>query len=77
MSTPHPGPVHVLAADDSLDEMRRYGTYMAFCGALVPASGLPPSLCPEGCDCAVFCPQCVHRLAEYAAAFAERAGGAR
>lgn len=64
---------HLLTADDVLAEGNQYGTYLALCGALVPASRLPSSLCPPGCecDCALYCPQCVHRVVQYAMERAE------
>lgn len=45
--------VHLLAADGISP------THVALCGALVPASRLPPSSCPPDCACALYCPQCV------------------
>jgi hypothetical protein len=59
---------HLLTADDVLAEGDQYETYLAVCGALVPASSLPSSLCPPGCecDCALYCPQCVHHVVRYA-----------
>jgi hypothetical protein len=59
---------HLLTADDVLAEGNQYETYLAVCGALVPASSLPSSLCPPGCecDCALYCPQCVHHVVRYA-----------
>jgi len=70
--------VHLLAADERLDECRHYGdgAYMALCGALVPAAGLPSSLCPPGCRCSVYCPECMRRVAEIAES-ADCAGAAR
>ncbi len=60
-------PAHLLTADDVLAEGNQYGTYLAVCGALVPASSLPSSLCPPGCecDCALYCPQCVRHVVRY------------
>ncbi len=60
---------HLVTTDDVLAEGNQVGTYLALCGALVPASSLPSSLCPPGCecDCALYCPQCVRRVVQYAA----------
>lgn len=63
------GVIHLLTANDVLADGDRCGTYLAVCGALVPASDLPSSLCPEGCECdiySLYCQQCVHRVAQYA-----------
>ncbi|HSZ30196.1 MAG TPA: hypothetical protein VK784_10635, partial [Pseudonocardiaceae bacterium] len=57
------GAVHLLMADDVLAG-KIGGTYLALCGALVPASHLPPSSCPPDCDCALFCPECVRVVTE-------------
>ena len=57
---PRDGTVHLLMADDVLTGR----TYLALCGALVPASHLPPSSCPPDCDCALFCPECVRVVTE-------------
>jgi hypothetical protein len=57
---------HLLAADDALDEGRRWGRYLALCGALLPAAALPTAECPAGCgstDCLTFCPACVDEAA--------------
>lgn len=57
---------HLLAADDGLDEGRRYGVLLALCGALLPAQALPPAECLPGCegtDCLTFCPACVAEAA--------------
>jgi hypothetical protein len=65
VSAPHPwGDLHLLVADDALvGEIG--GTYLAVCGELVPASTLPPSSCPEDCDCDVlYCPECVRAVAQ-------------
>ncbi len=37
-------------------------------GRRVTASSLPSSLCPPGCegDCALYCPQCVYHVVQYA-----------
>ena len=56
------GTVHLLTADDWLAGGIG-GTYLALCGALVPASRLPPSCCPPDCDCALYCPECVRVVA--------------
>jgi hypothetical protein len=63
------GVAHLLTADDVLADGKQCGTYLAVCGALVPASSLPSSLCPPGCecDCALYCPQCVRHVVRYAA----------
>lgn len=79
---PHPGPgaVHLLPADGSLDALRREGTYMALCGALLPADKLPPGECPPGCDadCWLYCAKCVRRAAEQVGlVVVESAGAAR
>lgn len=62
------GVAHLLTADDVLADGNQCGTYLAVCGALVPASSLPSSLCPPGCecDCALYCPQCVRHVVQYA-----------
>jgi len=62
----HVNALHLLVADDALDEMRLGGTYMAVCGTLVPVSELPPSECPEGCECHLpgYCPACAREAAE-------------
>lgn len=69
LDAPLVGVTHLLAADDALDEQFQYGVYTAVCGQLVPASDLPSWECPEdcGCDLAVYCPQCVCRVAESSA----------
>jgi hypothetical protein len=67
--------VHLLVADDSLAGGIG-GTDVALCGALVPASSLPPSCCPPECDCALYCPECV-RVAACWHAEAGQAGGVR
>lgn len=66
-------PVHLLTADDVLAEGTQCGTYLALCGALVPASCLPSSLCPPGCecDCALYCLRCIHHVVQYALERAE------
>lgn len=78
MSAPHPwGDLHLLVADDALTEGIG-GTYLAVCGALVPASRLPPSSCPEDCDCDVlYCTECVRAVAQWntEAGRADRASG--
>jgi hypothetical protein len=63
------GVAHLLTADDVLADGNRCGTYLAVCGALVPASSLPSSLCPPECecDCALYCTQCVRHVVRYAA----------
>ncbi|MGH3887956.1 MAG: hypothetical protein ACRDSZ_15575 [Pseudonocardiaceae bacterium] len=63
------GVTHLLAADDALDEQFQYGVYTAVCGQLVSASDLPSWECPEDCKCdlALYCPQCVRRVAESSA----------
>jgi hypothetical protein len=67
-SEPPASAAHLLTADDVLAEGNQCGTYLAVCGALVPASSLPSSPCPPGCecDCALYCPQCVHHVVRYA-----------
>jgi len=62
------GVAHLLTADDVLADGNQCGTYLAVCGALVPTSSLPSSLCPPGCecDCALYCPQCVRHVVQYA-----------
>ncbi len=56
--------LHLLVADEGVTEGRWYGQYLTLCYALVPASGLPPSLCPDGCDQEHrFCPECVREAA--------------
>jgi hypothetical protein len=56
---------HLLAADNALAWGFR-GPYLAFCGELVPASRLPPSCCPCGCDCDfLYCPECVREVADH------------
>ncbi len=69
MSAPLPeGTLHLLVADKGVTEGRWYGEYLTLCHALVPASGLPPSLCPDGCDQEHrFCPQCVREAARWSA----------
>ncbi len=64
ISAPPAGVAHLLTADDALAEGNRCGTYLAVCGALVPALSLPSSLCPPGyqCDCALYCPQCIREV---------------
>lgn len=68
MSAPHPwGVLHLLVADDALPEGLG-GTYLTVCGELVPASSLPPSSCPEDCECDVlYCTQCVRAAAQWTA----------
>lgn len=60
---PPSGFSHLLVVDDLVVEGHLRGTYLAVCGAPVPASSLPPSSCPEGCecDCYLYCPRCVRR----------------
>jgi hypothetical protein len=60
VSGPHPwGVLHLLVADDALPGGLG-GTYMTICGELMPASELPPSSCPEDCECDVlYCSECV------------------
>jgi hypothetical protein len=63
MSAPLPeSAVHPLAADGFVGRGIG-GTDVALCGALVPASSLPPSCCPPDCDCALYCPECVRVVA--------------
>jgi hypothetical protein len=57
---------HLLAADDALDEARRWGYHLTLCGVVLPVSALPPAECPPGCEgtgCLVFCPACVAEAA--------------
>lgn len=68
------GAVHLVTADDALIDGDWCGVYVAVCGELVPASGLPSSLCPEGCECdpyALYCPRCIRRVVQYAAETAQ------
>ena len=70
MSAPPPaGGIHLLVADDALPEGHPSGIYLTICGAVLHASNLPSSCCPEGCDCdlALYCPDCVSQAAEWAA----------
>ena len=70
MSAPPPaGGIHLLVADDALPEGHRTGIYLTVCGAVLHASNLPSSCCPEGCDCdlALYCPDCVCQAAEWVA----------
>jgi hypothetical protein len=57
--------IHLLAADKAL--ARGFcGSYLAFCGELVPSSGLPPSCCPCGCDGDfLYCPECLREVADH------------
>jgi hypothetical protein len=78
MSPPLPeSAVHLLAADGFVGRGAG-GTDVALCGALVPASCLPPC-CPPDCDCDLYCPECVREVAcWHAEAGADRASeGAR
>jgi hypothetical protein len=61
--------MHLLVADDALPEGHRSGIYLAVCGAMLHASSLPSSCCPEGCECdlAQYCPACVCQAAEWVA----------
>ncbi len=61
--------MHLLVADDALPEGHRSGSYLAVCGAVLHASSLPSSCCPEGCECdlALYCPACVCQAAEWVA----------
>jgi hypothetical protein len=75
----HPwGVLHLLVADDALAGGIG-GTHVAVCGELVSLSRLPPSSCPEDCDCDVlYCPECVRAVAQCnaEAGQAARASGA-
>jgi hypothetical protein len=79
VSAPHPwGVLHLLVADDALPGGLG-GTYITVRGKLLPFSGLPPSSCPEDCDCDVlYCTECVRAAAQWTAQAqrAERASGA-
>jgi hypothetical protein len=61
--------IHLLVADDGLDEQFQCGVYVAMCGGLVPRWDLPAGQCPEGCECnlELYCPECVSRAAELSA----------
>ncbi|MGH3830393.1 MAG: hypothetical protein ACRDRS_08050 [Pseudonocardiaceae bacterium] len=63
------GVTHLLAVDDAVEEQLRCGVYAAVCGQWVARSDLPPSECPQDCECdlALYCPECVSRAAESAA----------
>ncbi|MGH3721040.1 MAG: hypothetical protein ACRDRI_19775 [Pseudonocardiaceae bacterium] len=56
---------HLLAADEQF----QFGVYLAVCGQRVPRSDLPPSECPQDCECdlALYCPECVSQAAESSA----------
>jgi hypothetical protein len=54
----------LLVADDALPGLG--GTYLTVCGELIPASALPPSTCPEDCECDVlYCSECVRAAAQW------------
>lgn len=63
------GVSHLLVADDLIAEGHLHGTYLAMCGALVAAPSLPPSSCPEGCECdsPLYCQDCARRVGEWSA----------
>ena len=69
--------LHLLTADLSLDEFRRYGSYLAVCGQWVPAHSLPDSECPPGCEGSVYCEDCTRTAAEAVGLVAEQLGAAR
>lgn len=72
------GVVHLVIADDLLADRGMCGVYLAVCGALVPASDLPSSLCAEGCECDFYslcCSRCVRRVVQYAEERAKSAEG--
>lgn len=76
MSGPlHEDAVHLTVLDDSVAEQYRYRGYLALCGAVLAASDLPCSSCPEGCDCDPrYCPECVRAAAGWNAEAAEQVG---
>ncbi len=81
MSTPESHKVHLLTADDVVLEGHWGGTYLALCGVLLAAEGLPESLCPEGCECdteRLYCPEWVREADRCGAdaGLVERASGA-
>jgi hypothetical protein len=65
-------------ADDGLTEGHVYRRYLALCGALLPASELPPSTCPDDCEFDVlYCSECMRTAAQWTAEAqqAERTSG--
>jgi hypothetical protein len=55
-------------ADDGLPEGHVYRCYLALCGELLPSSSLPPSTCPDDCECDVlYCSECVRAAAQWTA----------
>jgi hypothetical protein len=75
------GVLHLLVADDGLPEGHAYRFYLALCGELLPSSSLPPSTCPDDCECDVlycYCSECVRAAAQWTAEAqrAERESGA-
>jgi hypothetical protein len=57
----------LLVADDALPGGLG-GTYITVCGELIPASELPPSTCPQDCECDVlYCSECVRAAAQWTA----------
>jgi hypothetical protein len=73
------GVLHLLVADDGLPEGHAYRCYLALCGELLPSSSLPPSTCPDDCECDVlYCSECVRVAAQWTAEAqrAERESGA-
>lgn len=69
--------LHLLPADLSLDEFRRYGSYMTLCGQRVPAHDLPDSECPPGCEGDPYCRKCTRVAAEVLGLVAEQLGVSR
>lgn len=69
--------LHLLPADGSLDEFRRYGSYMTLCGQRVPAHDLPDSECPPGCEGDPYCRKCTRVAAEVLGLVAEQLGVSR
>lgn len=62
------GVLHLLVADDGLPERHVYRCYLALCGELLPSSSLPPSTCPDDCECDVlYCSECVRAAAQWTA----------
>jgi len=75
----HPtGPMHLVPLDDALDEMRRYGAYLALWSAGAGREAAAGE-CPEGCecDCYLYCPQCLREAAAEVNGQADGAGAAR
>jgi hypothetical protein len=63
VSAPHC--LHLLPADTGLTEGHQYGTYIGLCGMVLDVSSLPPSLCPDECDCEVaYCSECLREATE-------------